>query len=168
MDDHDSADADTFPEPRPALITRSRLWRGFGPLLWRRPFPGRGDQAALARRLVRLLLDDTDRADDAEWITAEFVSNALLHTRSGQPGGHFVVEVQRGMRSARITVYDLGGNGVPVFDRGQRDGGLRESGRGLCGVAELADKTGAHGDPVVGHAVWARLALRPQDAPRSA
>ncbi|GGL42456.1 ATP-binding protein [Planomonospora parontospora] len=166
MNDHD--DTSRFTEPRPGLITRSRLWRGFGPLLWRRRFPGRGDQAASARRLVRLLLDDTPRAEDAEWITAEFVSNALLHTRSGQPDGSFVVEVQRGSRSARITVHDLGGEGVPAFNAVPRGPEVGEHGHGLRGVAELADKTGVSGDPVVGHAVWARLTLNPRDALRSA
>src|SRR5690606_25630567 len=105
-----------FAEPRPDVIwTAVRSRRGVGPMVWRRVFPGRGDQAALARKMVRVLLEDTPRADDAEWIAAELVSNALLHTRSGAPGGHFLVEVARGLHAARVMVYDLGGSGIPVF-----------------------------------------------------
>ncbi|MGW4411357.1 ATP-binding protein [Nonomuraea sp. NPDC004702] len=150
-----------FPDLAPGLVMstfRSReLWGG---MAWRQAFPGRGEQSAPARRMVGWLLADTGRREDAEWVTAELVSNTLRHTRSGQARGFFVVEVLRGTDVARIVVYDLGGGPVPDFT--QTSGsipGLAEHGRGLAGVAALATRYGAAGDPSTGHAVWADLAL---------
>ncbi|MFI6816112.1 ATP-binding protein [Nonomuraea sp. NPDC050328] len=153
--------AEQFPDLAPGLVMSTfrtrRVWEG---MAWRRAFPGRGDQSALARRMVGQLLADTERADDARWVTAELVSNALRHTRSGQGRGFFVVEVLLGIETARIVVYDLGGGPVPDFSRSP-DGvpETAEDGRGLAGVAALAVRVGAAGDAVTGHAVWADLAL---------
>jgi hypothetical protein len=151
-----------FPDLAPGLVMSTfrsaRLWGGMG---WRRAFPGRGDQSALARRMVGQLLADTACVDDAVWVTAELVSNALRHTDSGRERGFFVVEVLLGAEVARIVVYDLGGGG-PVSDFSQTLGALpetAENGRGLAGVAELAVRAGAAGDEVSGHAVWVDLAL---------
>nr|WP_061294091.1 ATP-binding protein [Herbidospora cretacea] len=124
-------------------------------------FAGRGDQAAPARRFVKQAFVDTERADDAEWIAAELVSNALSHTRSGDPGGHFVVEVRRAGHQARVVVYDLGGYGTPRLVP-PVGGELDENGHGLPGVSALAAKVGASGDPISGHAVWADLDLNEQ------
>jgi anti-sigma regulatory factor (Ser/Thr protein kinase) len=94
-------------------------------------------------------------------IAAELISNALLHTRSGGPGGCFLVEVGRRPCAARVVVYDLGGGGLPRFDMPRQRDEAREHGYGLCGVAALAVEVGLSGDPITGHAVWARLALNP-------
>nr|WP_240973906.1 ATP-binding protein [Nonomuraea sp. FMUSA5-5] len=133
-------------------------------LVWRQAFAGREDQAAPARHLVRLLLRDTVRAEDAEWVAAELTSNALHHTKSGARGGFFVVEVARTASVARVTVYDLGGGAVPDFGRAvaaarREEPDLSESGRGLAGVAALADRVGLAGNPACGHAVWAEFSL---------
>ncbi|MFI6296651.1 ATP-binding protein [Nonomuraea sp. NPDC050790] len=150
-----------FPDLAPGLTMSTfrarRLWSG---MAWRRAFPGRGDQSALARRMVGRLLADTGRVEDAMWVTAELVSNALRHTCSSRELGFFVVEVLRGTASVRIVVYDLGGGPVPDFSR--TPGTLPETaegGRGLAGVAKLAARTGVVGNEVTGHAVWAELAL---------
>ncbi|MEU4574618.1 ATP-binding protein [Nonomuraea sp. NPDC023979] len=153
--------ADEFPDLAPGLVMstfRARhVWSG---VAWRRAFPGRGDQSALARRMVSQLLADTGRVDDARWVTAELVSNAVRHSRSGQARGFFVVEVLRGSEMVRIVVYDLGGGPAPDFSR--LPGTVPETaegGRGLAGVAGLAVRVGVAGDAVCGHAVWADLAL---------
>ncbi|MFE0156844.1 ATP-binding protein [Nonomuraea sp. NPDC059007] len=152
-----------FPDLAPGLmmstLRAARLWGG---MAWRRAFPGRGDQSALARRMVGQLLADTARVEDAVWVTAELVSNALRHTCSGRERGFFVVEVLRGAASVRIVVYDLGGGPVPDFSRIPGRLPEAEEGRGLAGVAKLAARTGAAGDEVTGHAVWAELALAGQ------
>ncbi|MEV4362692.1 ATP-binding protein [Nonomuraea sp. NPDC049625] len=150
-----------FPDLAPGLVMstyRSRqVWSG---MAWRRAFAGRGDQSAAARRMVGQLLADTGRVEDAKWVTAELVSNALNHTRSGQARGFFVVEVLRGVAVARIVVYDLGGGQAPDFTRTRGSvPEVAEHGRGLAGVVELAVRVGAAGDAVTGHAVWAELAL---------
>lgn len=150
-----------FPDLAPGLVMstfRTRpVWAG---MAWRRAFAGRGDQSAPARRMVGRLLADTGRGEDAEWVSAELVSNALRHSRSGQDRGFFVVEVLRGADVARIVVYDLGGGSVPDFSLTPGSlPGLAEHGRGLAGVAELAIRFGAAGDASTGHAVWVDLAV---------
>ncbi|WP_431932770.1 ATP-binding protein [Nonomuraea jabiensis] len=158
---HQPSRGEEFPELAPGLVMstfRSRqLWRG---MAWRRAFAGREDQSAPARRMVGQLLADTGRAEDAQWVTAELVSNALRHTRSGQARGFFVVEVLRGADVAQIVVYDLGGGPAPDFSRTPGSPPeLAEHGRGLAGVAELAVRVGAAGDAITGHAIWAELAF---------
>ncbi|MDF5758787.1 ATP-binding protein [Spongiactinospora sp. TRM90649] len=134
-------------------------------MVWRRVFAGRGDQVAPARHLVRTLLGDTNRGDDAEWVAAELISNALLYSRSGRPRGFFVVEVRRDSRIARIAVRDLGGGGVPRLTPSWQvlGGELDEHGYGLRGVGELAAAVGVDGDPNAGHEVWAELGLECSD-----
>ncbi|MEV0238053.1 ATP-binding protein [Nonomuraea sp. NPDC050786] len=154
---------DPHPDPFVADVWLAPATSGMG---WRRVFPGRGDQAAPARRLVKLLLEDTSRADDAEWVAAELISNALRHSRSGLAGGFFVVEVTRTAHSARVTVYDLGGGAIPDYEQAdaaarQCQPGQNEDGYGLAGVARLAAEVGVSGSPIKGHAVWAELRLAP-------
>ncbi|MFC7386717.1 ATP-binding protein [Sphaerisporangium rhizosphaerae] len=137
-------------------------------LIWRRAFSARPDQAAEARRFVRFLLGSTVFADDAELIVGELAGNAIRHTRSGPPDGHFTVEIT--LTSARhealtapasavsvlVTVYDLGGGGVPRFGD-DRHGSYEENGRGLAIVTALAARVGYQGTPTGGHRVWAYL-----------
>ncbi|MEV4471224.1 ATP-binding protein [Nonomuraea sp. NPDC049504] len=163
---HGQPGGEEFPDLAPGLVMstfRSRpVWGG---MAWRQAFPGRDDQSAPARRMVGRLLEDTGRRQDAEWVTAELVANALQHSLSGhscsgQARGFFVVEVLRGVGVARIVVYDLGGGSVPDFSRTPGSVlGLAEHGRGLTGVAELAVRFGVAGDASTGHAVWVELAL---------
>ncbi|MFF4778982.1 ATP-binding protein [Microtetraspora fusca] len=135
-------------------------WRAAGigdPMLWRRCFPGRADQIPAARGLVRLLLEDTPRADDAELVTTELATNALLHSRSGLPDSFFTVELLRCPHAVRITVYDLGGRRTPAMDSAVTPATFAEHGRGLQVVRRLADRVGVSGDSRIGHAVWALL-----------
>ncbi len=158
-----------FPRFRFGTDTMPQRWSGLGgPMLWRRSFPGRGDQAAPARKMVRCLLEDTPRAEDAEWVTAELTSNAIIHTRSGLPGGFFTVEVTRGLHMAQITVYDLGGGSTPTLGVRRPGEVIGEHGHGLRGVRRLAVQAGVTGDAVTGHAVWAQLMLNAPDTMRSA
>ncbi|MER6000835.1 ATP-binding protein [Nonomuraea angiospora] len=115
-----------------------------------------------------MLLENTPCAEDAEWVAAELISNALRHSLSGSAGGYFVVEVARTAYLARVVVYDLGGGAVPALDCGvpaaqRTETGQREDGRGLEGVAQLTAALGVCGDPITGHAVWAELSLAPFD-----
>ncbi len=143
-------------------------------LIWRRAFPGALDQAAEARRFTRLLLGGTPFADDAELVVGELAGNAVRHTRSGSPGGHFAVEIiltsprreplGGPVAAARVlvTVSDLGGAGAPRFGgHGEADVPCAEGGRGLAIVTALAERTGFQGAPATGHRVWAYLARRP-------
>ncbi|MET8157137.1 ATP-binding protein [Sphaerisporangium sp. NPDC005289] len=142
-------------------------------LVWRRVFPGALDQAAEARRFTRFLLGGTPFADDAELVVGELAGNAVRHTRSGSPEGHFTVEIALDSPRRRplgasvravgvmVTVYDLGGAGVPAFgDHGRADIACAEGGRGLAIVTALAERAGFQGAPATGHRVWAYLAAR--------
>ncbi|MCO6011087.1 ATP-binding protein [Actinoallomurus purpureus] len=125
-------------------------------MCWRRTFPGRPDQARLVRRFVAFLLEDCRRADDAVQVVAELAGNALIHTRSGRPGGTFVVEVRRGEDCLAISVTDQGGS---LEDSGphtrRHDDDLAENGRGLPIVEDLATHVTWTGDPDHGHTVTA-------------
>lgn len=103
---------------------------------WRRTFAGRPDEARSVRRFVAFLLDDHPRTDDAVYVTAELAANAMRHTRSGQAGGRFVVEVRRWQcGSVAIAVTD---EGTTTDPRPRDPDELAESGRGLRSVATLA------------------------------
>lgn len=135
----------------------AREWfRHEGDLRWRRVFPGRADQCSQGRRFVATVLADFECVSDAEWIAAELMSNALLHTRSGEPGGWFGVEVICN-GPVWLAVRDLGGKRVPVVRVEPLAGARNENGRGLLGVVKLAAEFGFRGGPEEGHTVWARL-----------
>jgi anti-sigma regulatory factor (Ser/Thr protein kinase) len=149
---------ESFPEPHP-----EPLWAAAEHppeiVAWRKVFPGTAEQVAAARRLTHLFLDDTPHADDAAWIVGELAANAVLHTRSGAAGGRYALELLRTGRVARVVVCDLGGAGRPSFTRTVTGLDLAEHGYGLRTIARLAERTGVRGNPTIGHAVWADLAL---------
>jgi anti-sigma regulatory factor (Ser/Thr protein kinase) len=108
-----------------------------------------------ARRFVRGILAGCPRADDLELIAAELISNAILHTSSGDEGGEFTVCVRTGNRWARIEVTDAG-TGEWHPPQHHRDEG--EHGRGLAIVAAIAKKlgldVGVHGRTVRAEVAW--------------
>lgn len=114
------------------------------PLRWKRAFPG-GDagQAKAARRFVACLLADRPYLDDVVLAADELVVNALRHTKSGQYGGCFSVEVVSGDLGTAVAVIDQGGPGEPVpRDAADTD----QSGRGLRIVSATATSWGWHGN----------------------
>ncbi|GGV18147.1 hypothetical protein GCM10010182_44300 [Actinomadura cremea] len=113
------------------------------PLRWRRSFPGGPEQARVVRRFVGCLLADCPYLDDVLLAADELVVNALRHTRSGQCGGRFAVEVLHGHDGVRVAVTDQGGPGEPVC---RRAGDLDEFGRGLHTIALIAASWAWQGD----------------------
>ncbi|MGI8330218.1 ATP-binding protein [Actinomadura scrupuli] len=116
-----------------------------GDMCWRRAFPGLRPQARRARDFVGFLVEGSPRADDLILAAGELVANALQHTRSGCPGGLFVVEVRRWRGGVALTVIDQGGPNEPrrgtaggpmAADLGDFD--FAESGRGLFAVEMTA------------------------------
>ncbi len=168
-DRDDVPQSPAFPEPCP-----ERIWAALGRgdhvgeiVTWRKVFPGTARRVADARALARLFLDDTARAGDAAWVAGELAANAVRHTRSGDDGGTYVLELHRAGDVARIVVYDRGGGGRPTFTRSSAAlASFKEHGYGLYGVGQLAYRTGVCGNPVVGHAVWAELLLTADEAGR--
>ncbi|GAA4147184.1 ATP-binding protein [Actinomadura keratinilytica] len=116
---------------------------GAAPLHWRRVFPGGLEQVARARRFVACLLDGCPYLDDVLLAADELAANALRHTRSGQDGGSFTVEVLRCDGQVAVSVADQGGPGVPVPADASE---WAETGRGLRTLALLADTWGWHGN----------------------
>jgi anti-sigma regulatory factor (Ser/Thr protein kinase) len=123
---------------------------------------GEAASVAAARAFVRQALGQVPgvaaaAVQDAAMCTSELVTNAIVHTRSGNPGGTFRLGVQLHRTYAVVEVEDQGrtdGAG-PELRLGD---GLGEGGRGLWIVSQLAaslqDAPTEHG-----HLVRARIAL---------
>jgi len=117
------------------------------PAVTARVFPGEAGQVRAARRFLAGVLDGCPVADDALVCVSELATNALLHSRSGRPGGRFTVCVRVRAASVRAAVADEGG---PWGQ--QRDSG-GQSGRGLLIVGELAARWGREYG-AAGRTVW--------------
>ena len=128
-----------------------------------RTFPGRPEHVSAARRFVVGAIGDAGPVSDvAELLVSETVTNAVLHSDSGVPGG--VVEVTCSVSDGilRVEVGDQNGHGA-----GPRRGSPRAEspvGRGLLLVDGLADRWGVRETPA-GRTTWFELRL---DRPRSA
>ena len=83
-----------------------------------RMFAGDAGQVRAARRFLAGVLDGYPAADDALLCVSELATNAVLHSRSGRPGGCFTVRAARRAGSVRVEVTD--------------EGGGRHAGRLLC------------------------------------
>lgn len=103
-----------------------------------RSFPGLPESVSAARSWVARLLPGSPAADDAALMTSELVTNAVLHSASGLPGGAFTVSVRAGDGSVRVDVTDQG----QAAARASVPAGL---GKGLVIVSQLADVFGADG-----------------------
>lgn len=93
----------------------------------------------MAREFVAFLAAGFTGEDDVVLAAAEMTANALQHTRSGLPGGLFVVELRRWRGGLALSLTDQGGPGDPRPRAAPGDPGtLAESGRGLLTVAAVA------------------------------
>lgn len=113
-------------------------------------FPGTPDSVAAARRFVAGVLRACPQADApeemvdrAELIVSELATNAIRHTRSGEPGQTFRVHVYTDARGLHVQVHTLAphrGHSVPraVSCRDP----WAEHGRGLLLVDRLATAWG--------------------------
>jgi anti-sigma regulatory factor (Ser/Thr protein kinase) len=99
-----------------------------------RTYPGTKDQVRIVREHLASLIEGCPFADEFVLIASELSANAVMHSRSGKPGGTFTVraEVFPG-DFAWLEVEDQGG---PPTER--EAGDEDERGRGLAIVAALA------------------------------
>ena len=121
---------------------------------WSRVFPGVPASVTEARRFAMALLNGWPEPlrEQAELLVSETCTNALVHSRSGEPGGKFTVHVcTRSGGWLWIEVEDEGGPGDVRVRAG--DG---ESGNGLVLVDAIASDWGTYGDGA-GRSVWFRL-----------
>jgi len=112
-----------------------------------RVFAGDAGQVRAARRFLAGLLDGCPAAADALLCVSELATNAVLHSRSGRPGGRFTVRAAVRAESVRVEVTDEGG---PWGHERDGDG---QSGRGLVIVGELAGRWGRD-EGGAGRTVW--------------
>jgi serine/threonine-protein kinase RsbW len=109
-------------------------------------YRGSPDQAAVVRAFLTAALADCPAAEDVVLMADELVSNAIQHSKSGEPNGTFRLRLTvRPGTSVRVEVADAGGawagqTGEPRAD----EHNLR--GRGLRIVGALAAMWGVHGN----------------------
>ena len=133
------------------------------PMYWRRRFLGETDQARVVRAFAAHLLAGFPALDDVLLVLNELVVNALRHTRSGEDGGHFIVEISQDTRVVLVSVTDEGGPSTPSRRPAQVPSeitALRECGRGLLTVEALAGRWSWTGDST-GRTVHATFAACP-------
>jgi anti-sigma regulatory factor (Ser/Thr protein kinase) len=128
------------------------------PIYWvvlgRMTLPGRPECVRAARQFVAGLLGDAHpQSDTAELLTSELMTNAVMHTRSGQPGGTVELVVAAKAADFMVSVIDSGSD-LSVPEPGSSPGG--ENGHGLLLVASLADDWGYETDGERS-VVWFRL-----------
>ena len=132
---------------------------------WTRDFQGDTNQVREVRRWVEDLLPDCDPLADILLLVSELCANAVMHTRSGEAGGRFTVDVEWTPELVRVVIGDQGSPKVPAI--GARTGDTTrtdESGRGLRLVDELADDWGTVSRPGC-RWVWADVQWRARGAP---
>ncbi|MFB4311728.1 ATP-binding protein [Actinomadura sp. GTD37] len=105
------------------------------PMYWRREFPGRPEEVRSVRAFAAHLLAGFPALDDVLLVLDELAVNAIRHTRSGEDGGRFIVDISLDVAGAIVYVTDRGGPGEP---RLRSLAGLAEGGRGLLAVDALA------------------------------
>ena len=119
-------------------------------------FPARPDQVRHARRYLAHLLEGCPVADDAVLCLSELASNAVVHSRSREPGGCFTVHARLDGNRLRVEVRDQGGS----WQSPGRTSEDAQNGRGLLIVGQLAARWGCEGHSQSGWSVWFELDMR--------
>jgi serine/threonine-protein kinase RsbW len=117
-------------------------------IAWSRAFPAVPTQVREARQFLSAILDGRSAADDAILCLSELVTNATVHSRSRDPGGHFRVRVQLHGRHLRVEVSDQGGRWAQPANNNERNG------RGLLIVDQLTRAWGRTGNDRAGWTLW--------------
>lgn len=128
---------------------------------------GRPEQVAGVRRWAQAVAAAWGAAAaDTGLVVSELVTNAILHTRSGRPGGTVIVAVAGGWEGVIVHVHDQGTASGQMPRRrpaGAGRDGLAEGGRGLPIVIAVSAEWGTL--PQLPGATCGDPAIRP---PRSA
>jgi serine/threonine-protein kinase RsbW len=115
-----------------------------------RTYPATSDQVRVIRAELSALLADCPRADDVILCASELATNAVIHSRSAQPGGAITVYTDiRPGDYVQIEVHDDGG----PWTQPTRDA---DRPHGLDIVRSLASQQGT-AETSTGRAVWAQL-----------
>lgn len=117
--------------------------------------PGTPESVSAARQIARELLgDDHPAIDTTMLLISELVTNAVLHSRSGEPAGRVAVVLCSGPAGILIQVSDDGGPSEPRVSG--MPAGDPEHGYGLLLVDALADRWGSICSPE-GRVTWCRI-----------
>jgi serine/threonine-protein kinase RsbW len=115
---------------------------------WTRHFRGGPDQVLEVRRWLEDLLPDCAARADVLLLASELCTNAVVHSRSGEAGGQFSVDIDWAPALARVVIGDQGSAKSPAVAARTGDAvQLGESGRGLLLVDDLADDWGTASRP---------------------
>jgi anti-sigma regulatory factor (Ser/Thr protein kinase) len=115
---------------------------------WTRHFRGRADQVLEVRHWLEDLLPECAARSDVLLLASELCANAIVHSRSGEAGGQFSVDVDWAPTLARVVIGDQGSAKAPsVASRSGDAAQLGESGRGLLLVDDVADDWGTASRP---------------------
>jgi anti-sigma regulatory factor (Ser/Thr protein kinase) len=128
----------TFARPRPSPFA---AW-------WTRQFRGGADQVLEVRHWLEDLLPDCAARADVILLASELCTNAIVHSRSGEAGGQFSVDIDWAPALARVVIGDQGSATAPAIAPRRGDAvQLGESGRGLLLVDNVADDWGTASRP---------------------
>jgi anti-sigma regulatory factor (Ser/Thr protein kinase) len=119
---------------------------------------GRPEEVSAARAFIARTLSSSGKghavdSDAATLLTSELVTNAILHTESGAPGGTVTVVMVDVPDGVLVEVIDDGSPGTPVV-KGDL---LATDGHGLFLVQQLTAQWGYLRD-TAGTTVWFHLA----------
>ena len=123
--------------------------------------PGQAREVSRARAFITQTLSATGKgrsvdSDAATLLTSELVTNAILHTESGAPGGTVTIVMVDVPDGVLIEVVDDGSGGTPVV-KGDL---LATDGHGLFLVQQLTAQWGYLRD-AAGTTVWFHLVAAP-------
>ncbi|GAA4240401.1 ATP-binding protein [Actinomadura meridiana] len=114
------------------------------PMYWRREFQGAPDRVRVVRTFAAQLLDGFPALDDVLLVLDELAVNAIRHTRSGDEGGRFTVDISKDIAGVIVYVTDQGGPKEPCL---RNVAELAEGGRGLLTVDALCATWSWFGTP---------------------
>ena len=131
---------------------------------WTRHFRGGADQVLEVRHWLEDLLPDCAARADLLLLASELCANAIVHSRSGEAGGQFSVDIDWAPTLARVVIGDQGSAKAPAIARTGDAIPLCESGRGLLLVDDVAHDWGAASRPNR-RWVWADVDWRARGGP---
>lgn len=118
-------------------------------------FPADASQVGAARAFLSAIMAGRPAAHDAVLCLSELCTNAIVHSRSREPGGSFTVRACLDGHRLRVEVSDQGGPWHPPG----RAGADEQTGRGLLIVGQVAARWGCEGHSQHGWTVWYEIDL---------
>jgi serine/threonine-protein kinase RsbW len=141
----------------------TRAVPGHHRIAWR-DFPGDKEQVGRARGWLEELLPQCEPLEDLTLLVSELCTNAVLHTGSGKPGGHFSVAVEWTPEAVKTLILDQGSLTIPAVAPRGSEAWDDEYGRGLFLVDQLADHWNTADFPD-GRLVWLEMAWASRGGP---